>query len=265
MWWLKKRAGRGLLLPILRERFVVWKRRSQSRVKHFLFTGTAAAPDAAATANELSELSLSLVRASMAGAQRSNAQRQKVLEAGRMEEQIRASSAQSGSNSRQTAERTEAVAQDTDRGHGIMEATSVAMQQMSLTVTESATLMREFVERMAEVSKVVGTISEIARQTNLLALNAAVEAAHAGHEGTALDDGNWRQDYGHGGECAGGRSGDADRQGSCGGKYSAEPRGAAVVPGNTGFNAAGAEDVGGSGGCLGPADCSGRTREYVDG
>jgi hypothetical protein len=152
-------------------------------VKHFLFTGTAAAPDAAATANELSELSLSLVRASMAGAQRSNAQRQKVLEAGRMEEQIRASSAQSGSNSRQTAERTEAVAQDTDRGHAIMEATSVAMQQMSLTVTESATLMREFVERMAEVSKVVGTISEIARQTNLLALNAAVEAAHAGHEG----------------------------------------------------------------------------------
>lgn len=152
-------------------------------MKHLFSNGTETAPDAAVTANELSELSFALVEASMAGAQRSNAQRQKVLEAGRMEEQIRGSAGRSGSNSRLTAERTEAVAHDTERGHAIMEATSVAMQQMSQTVTESAALMREFVERMVEVSKVVGTISEIARQTNLLALNAAVEAAHAGHEG----------------------------------------------------------------------------------
>jgi hypothetical protein len=36
---------------------------------------------------------------------------------------------------------------------------------------------------MAEVNRIVGTISEIARQTNLLALNAAIEAAHAGSNG----------------------------------------------------------------------------------
>jgi hypothetical protein len=137
----------------------------------------------AAAASEFGALSLRLVQTSMAAAKRSNTQRTRVQDVARMEQQIQASARRNGVNSRETAQKTEAVSQDTDKGQETMEATTVAMQQMVGTVSESATLMREFVTRMAEVNRIVGTISEIARQTNLLALNAAIEAAHAGSDG----------------------------------------------------------------------------------
>ena len=100
-----------------------------------------------------------------------------------MEQHIQAAARQSATNSSQTAESTKAVALDTERGNALMETTTKAMQQMSLTARESASLMHQFVLRMAEVSRVVETVRDIARQTNLLALNAAVEAAHAGKQG----------------------------------------------------------------------------------
>lgn len=144
-----------------------------------------AGKDAAAppSVNEFSSLSFAVLQASRSTAERSNAQRQMVQDIAKMEEHIQTSARRSATNSQQTAESTEAVARDTDRGNELMEATTAAMKQMSLTARESASLMRQFVLRMSEVNRVVETVRDIARQTNLLALNAAVEAAHAGSHG----------------------------------------------------------------------------------
>jgi methyl-accepting chemotaxis protein len=134
-------------------------------------------------AQEIARLSRSLVTTSMAGANKSNEQRARILDVGQMEERIRLAAEQSGANSRETAARTGAVAQDTDLGNETMEATTRTMQEMAQTVSASAKLMQEFAERMAEVDRIVLTVGEIARQTNLLALNAAIEAANAGKAG----------------------------------------------------------------------------------
>jgi hypothetical protein len=144
-------------------------------------------PSSGTGVDEFSSLSIALLKASKSTAERSNAQRQMVQDIAKMEEQIQASARRSATNSQQTAENTESVARATEHGHTLMETTSAAMHQMSQTAQESAALMREFVLRMSEVSRVVETVSDIARQTNLLALNAAVEAAHAGKQGDGFN------------------------------------------------------------------------------
>ncbi len=135
------------------------------------------------TSEEFSNLSFALLETSKATAERSNAQRQMVQDIATMERQIQSSARRSAGNSLKTAEQAESVARDTERGNELMEATAASMSDMAKTAKESASLMREFVQRMTEVNRVVETVRDIARQTNLLALNAAVEAAHAGAHG----------------------------------------------------------------------------------
>ena len=138
-------------------------------------------------ANEFESLSAALVEMSSAGAMRSNAQRQHVLDVVRMEQQIQVDARRCGVNSRATADRTGAVAAATDQGYQAMEATTVAVERMAQASTDAAQLMRQFVDSMTHVNRIVGSISHIARQTNLLALNAAIEAAHAGRAGDGFN------------------------------------------------------------------------------
>ncbi len=57
------------------------------------------------------------------------------------------------------------------------------MQQITQTVSSSASLMETLSEQSKKINEIVNTISGIAEQTNLLALNAAIEAARAGEQG----------------------------------------------------------------------------------
>jgi methyl-accepting chemotaxis protein len=168
------RAGRGIATNGIGRRRLLGRGRRDK---------LAAMQELLEAAQEIARLSRSLVTTSMEGAKKSNEQRTRILDVGLMEERIRLAAEQSGVNSRETASRTGAVAQDTDRGNETMEATTRTMQEMAETVSKSAQLMQEFAERMAEVDRIVLTVGEIARQTNLLALNAAIEAANAGKAG----------------------------------------------------------------------------------
>lgn len=57
------------------------------------------------------------------------------------------------------------------------------MEQITETVTESASLIKTLSEQSKKINEIVSTINGIAEQTNLLALNAAIEAARAGEQG----------------------------------------------------------------------------------
>jgi methyl-accepting chemotaxis protein len=57
------------------------------------------------------------------------------------------------------------------------------IQQVALTVKESAQLMAALGKRSDQIGQIVNVIKDIAEQTNLLALNAAIEAARAGEQG----------------------------------------------------------------------------------
>jgi len=57
------------------------------------------------------------------------------------------------------------------------------IQQVAVTVKESAQLMAALGKRSDQIGQIVNVIKDIAEQTNLLALNAAIEAARAGEQG----------------------------------------------------------------------------------
>jgi Cache 3/Cache 2 fusion domain/Methyl-accepting chemotaxis protein (MCP) signalling domain len=142
--------------------------------------------DLLAAAMEIGELSRLLVEASMEGAHDSSLQRVRVLDVMQKQECIRVAAEKNGTNSRLTAKRVGEVTRDIDEGSEILEATIKAMQETARAVMEGGSLMRDFVENMGEVRRIVGTIKDIAGQTNLLALNAAITAAHASEDGRAF-------------------------------------------------------------------------------
>lgn len=57
------------------------------------------------------------------------------------------------------------------------------MNEIRARVEESSEVVQKLGERSAQISTIVGSITNIAQQTNLLALNAAIEAARAGEHG----------------------------------------------------------------------------------
>jgi methyl-accepting chemotaxis protein len=69
------------------------------------------------------------------------------------------------------------------KGAGEVEKAVDKMNSISVTVSESALVVRTLNERSEQIGEIVNVITSIADQTNLLALNAAIEAARAGEHG----------------------------------------------------------------------------------
>jgi len=68
-------------------------------------------------------------------------------------------------------------------GQQVVNKAVLGIQQVAITVSESAQLMVALGKRSDEIGQIVNVIKDIAEQTNLLALNAAIEAARAGEQG----------------------------------------------------------------------------------
>jgi methyl-accepting chemotaxis protein len=73
--------------------------------------------------------------------------------------------------------------EDALNGAQIIDDTIRVMEQISIRVQETATMVGTLGSRSDEIGEIIGTIEDIADQTNLLALNAAIEAARAGEQG----------------------------------------------------------------------------------
>ncbi|WP_307586505.1 methyl-accepting chemotaxis protein [Paenibacillus wynnii] len=58
-----------------------------------------------------------------------------------------------------------------------------AMDTISISTSETSSILESINEMTDQVSTIIGTINALAGQTNLLALNAAIEAARAGEQG----------------------------------------------------------------------------------
>jgi methyl-accepting chemotaxis protein len=81
---------------------------------------------------------------------------------------------------KQTANDMRSVA---EKGGNSVQASSTKMQNIEETMANTSQTVEALGKRSAQITTIIGTITEIAEQTNLLALNAAIEAARAGEHG----------------------------------------------------------------------------------
>ncbi|CAG7634174.1 methyl-accepting chemotaxis protein [Paenibacillus allorhizosphaerae] len=75
------------------------------------------------------------------------------------------------------------VSAETGANQKLMAGTVEQMERINESVQAAVQQLERLLERSADITGIVGVITDIANQTNLLALNASIEAARAGEQG----------------------------------------------------------------------------------
>lgn len=86
-------------------------------------------------------------------------------------------------NAVSAAEAAKSADNDAKSGHGVVNTTIGALNNLSVEFERATDVMRKLEQDSTSIGSVLAVIREIADQTNLLALNAAIEAARAGEQG----------------------------------------------------------------------------------
>jgi methyl-accepting chemotaxis protein len=86
-------------------------------------------------------------------------------------------------NSKSISQKSDQTAEDARKGNESMNDAINRMSSITVSVDQSASMVKLLGERSREIGKIVEVITDISEQTNLLALNAAIEAARAGDSG----------------------------------------------------------------------------------
>jgi methyl-accepting chemotaxis protein len=86
-------------------------------------------------------------------------------------------------NAVNAAEAAKSADNDAKSGHGVVNTTIGALNNLSVEFERATDVMRKLEKDSTSIGSVLAVIREIADQTNLLALNAAIEAARAGEQG----------------------------------------------------------------------------------
>jgi len=98
-------------------------------------------------------------------------------------EELTVSSNHISDSARDTSQDSVAAVELSGQGSARVDQASLAIQQISETVSDASTRIHALEERAKQISSIANVIKDIAGQTNLLALNAAIEAARAGEQG----------------------------------------------------------------------------------
>lgn len=98
-------------------------------------------------------------------------------------DQMAASMARVSDSAGTSAETARNALTHVESGDESVRETSAAMSRISTAVESTAAKMRLLADRVAEISKIIELIDEVASQSTLLSLNAAIQAAHAGEAG----------------------------------------------------------------------------------
>ncbi|PIB34332.1 hypothetical protein BFP72_02290 [Reichenbachiella sp. 5M10] len=107
----------------------------------------------------------------------------KVDESSNLVESILNSSTEMGTKAERINEAAKASVTKSERGRAVIENIGSAMNEIAIYAKETYSSINVLTQRSAEITRVLGVITDIASQTNLLALNAAIEAAQAGDAG----------------------------------------------------------------------------------
>lgn len=86
-------------------------------------------------------------------------------------------------NAESTSSASRSASEEAASGRDQAREAVTAIDDMTLELTSSTTMVEELAARVRDIGKVLDVIRGIAEQTNLLALNAAIEAARAGEQG----------------------------------------------------------------------------------
>ncbi len=136
-----------------------------------------------AAAREVAGGSTEIAASSEEIAQGMNEQSQQVTQISSAIEEMAASIVEVAKKSAEASTNAMDAGKIAEEGGDVVEQTITGMNNISETVSASATAVQELGKRGEQIGQIIEVINDIADQTNLLALNAAIEAARAGEHG----------------------------------------------------------------------------------
>lgn len=154
-----------------------------TRIQHTTEQVASSSEELTASAEQCAMVTSQVAESVSHVAESANHQAQEVGNAGVVIENMSQAITHVADNVQKSAEQAALAAKSATDGREFINKAVSQMNNIEITVNDSATMVTTLGQRSQEIGQIVDTITGIAGQTNLLALNAAIEAARAGESG----------------------------------------------------------------------------------